>query len=144
MNIEQRITLLEKRVGIHGVIKVNETLRGSVSDWNIKSIPFSRFKEIVERSHSEGIVLLGAGGDPTEWINGVSEMLFDEEVSTTKAPNELFRGAYLLKTSGGRRDIALVFNKPLPAQLGRFAMWRLKFGSCSWISDYLVNYEDQH
>jgi hypothetical protein len=28
--------------------------------------------------------------------------------------------------------------------MGKLAIWRLAFGNCSWISDYLVNYADQH
>ena len=143
--LEQRISILEKRILKEAKnYRVNETLRGRVSDWNVKPINFSRFEELSRRSHSEGIVLLGAGGNTNEWIEGVSEMLFDEGIATTKSPSDLFRGAYILKTSGGRNDLALLFNKPFPADLGRMAMWRLRFGDCSWVSDYVVNYRKQH
>jgi len=142
-NLERRISRLEEKIGIN-TRKVVETLRGNYSNWNIKPINFYRFENLMERSNSKGIVLLGAGGNPNEWIDGVSEMLFDEDIATSKSPSELFRGAYLLKTSGGRSDIALVFNKPFPADLGKMAMWRLRFGDCSWISDYIVNYANQH
>jgi hypothetical protein len=27
--------------------------------------------------------------------------------------------------------------------MGKMAMWRIKFGDCSWLSDYIHNYKNQ-
>jgi hypothetical protein len=70
----------------------------------------------------EGIVLMGAGGDLNEWVKGV----------------------IVLKTSGGRTDLLLVIPDSSTLQIGKLAMWRLRFGDASWLSDYKFNYADQH
>ena len=44
------------------------------------------FKDL--KNAEEGIVLLGAGGDIHEWINGVSKTLFDEGIAETKEPEK--------------------------------------------------------
>ena len=96
----------------------------------------------MKRGKFEGLVLLGAGGSPDEWIRGVSQLLNDEKIAKSGDPKDLWYGAFELKTSGGRTDLALVFKPGL--DMGRLAMWRLRFGDASWISDYLVNYAKQH
>lgn len=54
-------------------------------------------------------------------------------------------GAYRLETTGGRIDLALVFNNKRDAlNIGKLAIWRINFGDASWISDYLDNYYDQY
>ena len=111
--------------------------------FKIKDISFGDFKELMTKSKSEGIVLLGVGGDLNEWINGVTDMLNQEDISKGEV-KELFRGLYILKTTGSRIDLAMVFNPKGKHDIGKLAMWRLRFGDCSWISDYLVNYEKQH
>lgn len=104
-------------------------------------IDFNDFKE--ETKLKEGIVIMGAGGNIEEWITGITNLLKNENIVNKEIlEEELFTERFLLKTSGGRRDLALVtdFNK---VNMGMFAMWRLKFGSCSWISDYKENYSNQ-
>jgi len=98
---------------------------------------FMDFKGAVE--NKEGIVLLGAGGDLKEWINGIADLLVKEGIAKVAA-NELFKEYYMLKTTGGRTDLALVF-EPDSLHMGKMTMWRIRFGDCSWISDYTVNYE---
>ena len=106
---------------------------------NISEISFSGFKEISKEK--EGIVVLGAGGDLNEWINGVSETLFEEQISLSKDPSDMFEQTlYHLISTGGRNDLAFIFSKDSKLDIGKMAMWRLRFGSCSWISDYVVNY----
>lgn len=110
---------------------------------DVKNVQFGEFKELVGRQ--EGIVLLGTGEDIQEWINGVSANLKENGISETDDAEKLFSEAYLLETTGGRIDLALIFHKEQDSlHIGKMAIWRLKFGDCSWVSDYLVNYEDQH
>jgi hypothetical protein len=107
----------------------------------IQKVNFSAFKE---SAHSkEGIVLTGTGGDIDEWINGVTTTLNEEGIAKGTV-KDLWSEIYVMKTSGGRSDTALVFKEGNNIDLGKLAMWRLRFGDCSWISDYLVNYAKQH
>lgn len=87
----------------------------------------------------EGLVFLGAGGNPQKWIDGVTNILKKKKI----APDDYaFEGALVLKTSEGRTDLCLLLAEGVNA--GRLALWRLEFGDCSWLSDYLVNYRGQH
>jgi hypothetical protein len=92
----------------------------------------------------EGIVLLGAGGDPQEWINGVFKIWQDEGHVKADKVGEVFEKAILLKTSGGRTDLALIWKRKAKINIGSLALWRLRFGDCSWVSDYKVTYASQH
>ncbi len=107
----------------------------------MEELKFSEFKE--KAGTKEGIVLLGTGGDLKEWTDGIAKMLSDDGISTTSNPDEIFTEQYLLTTTGGRHDLALVvdFSK---VNLSKMAIWRLSVGDCSWISDYVVNYANQH
>jgi hypothetical protein len=111
------------------------------SSLSVKEIDFSTFKEKVQGE--EGIVCLGAGGDPQEWIDGISGIWNDEGIGQGTA-EDFISDAFLLTTSGGRTDLVLVFKEDAKLSMGKLAMWRLRFGDCSWISDYLVNYAKQH
>lgn len=92
----------------------------------------------------EGIVLLGTGGDLNNWLTGVSKILCEEGIAPSSIPEDLFESAYLLETTGGRHDLALSFKSDSKLDPGKMAMWRLRFGNCSWISDYKVNYANHH
>jgi hypothetical protein len=105
----------------------------------VKNIGFLEFLDLVRGR--EGIVLLGAGGDPNEWTSGVTEMLMEESIVKDPAA---FGELYRLTTSGGRNDVAMLFGESDMIDLGKMAMWRLRFGNCSWVSDYIVNYAEQH
>ena len=106
----------------------------------------ARFEALraVEKQGEEGIVLLGAGGKLSDWINGVFAMWQKEGITKANTPADVFADALVLKTTGGRTDLALVFKPGADLEIGKMAMWRLKFGDCSWISDYVVNYAEQH
>lgn len=104
----------------------------------INSIKFNAFVE--KTNNTDGIVLLGCGGDLQEWVSGVTKLLKEEKI-IKKSP---WQSAFLLTTTGGRNDIALVFKKNPELEMGKMAIWRLKFGDCSWISDYVENYRSQH
>ena len=38
----------------------------------------------------------------------------------------------------------MIFKTKSQLDIGKLAMWRLKFGDATWLSDYVVNYRDQH
>jgi len=107
----------------------------------IEPVIFDQFKSKVGRD--EGIVLLGTGAPLQGWIDGVVEE-WQKEGYTTSPAEDLFSAVYKLTTSGGRTDLALVFARKTDLDFGKLAMWRLRFGDCSWISDYLDNYASQH
>lgn len=102
------------------------------------------FEEAYKDNPNDGIVLLGCGGDVNEWIVGVSNNLKEEGISKTDKPDELWNDVRILTTSGGRTDVMLTPKKGAPIDLGKMAMWRIRFGDCSWISDYKDNYKEQH
>ena len=87
----------------------------------------------------EGLVLLGCSS-PDEWEKGVVDLLENEKLAQ---PTD-FEKAFQIKTSGGRTDVVIPFKKVNAIEIGKLAIWRLKFGDCSWISDYKVNYKSQH
>jgi hypothetical protein len=89
------------------------------------------------KKHNEAIVFIGTGGDLNEWVDGITGMLTDESIMT---PGDEW---YHMTTTGGRHELVM----PLPAEgvdLGKMAVWKFKFGDCSWWSDYRVNYYGQH
>jgi hypothetical protein len=89
------------------------------------------------KKHNEAIVFMGAGGEIQEWIDGISKILKEEEIMT---PGEDW---YVMTTTDGRIELVM----PLPAEkvnLGKLAIWKIKFGDGSWWSDYRVNYWGQH
>ena len=55
--------------------------------------------------------------------------------SSPRSLSSLFLG------SDGRIDLVMEF--PEVIDVGRLAIWRLKFGDCGWWSDYINNYEHQ-
>ena len=108
---------------------------------HIIEITFEDFKTL--HSKNEGLVLLGAGGDLNEWVEGVSGMLKEEKIAHKGIDN--FGPFYELSTSCGRTVLVMMFNEEVSGvEMGKLAMWRIRFGDCSWVSDYLVNYEKQH
>lgn len=110
-----------------------------------KVITFTAFEAFIWEKKIEGFVFMGAGGDLNDWIQGVSKLLKEEGIAEVGDPDELFTDAFKLTTSGGRIDLALIFNNESKGlNIGKLAIWRLNFGSASWISDYLVNYAAQH
>lgn len=104
----------------------------------IKESTFEEFKTISETD--EYLVFLGCGGDLMEWVNGVSQVLQDENIALSGFD---ITEALKVTTTGGRADLLMKFdfNK---VDIGKLAIWRIRFGDCSWLSDYVVNYADQH
>jgi hypothetical protein len=98
----------------------------------------------LSKSGKEGLVILGAGGNPEEWVTGISEILQKEGIA--KSPN-IFSETFILtgnvKGEEGRTDLALVFGDE-ELNMGKMAMWRLQFGDASWISDFVVNFAEDY
>lgn len=114
---------------------------------DIQKYNFLDFKCFINNNDNdskEGIVLLGTGGDLNEWVEGVFNQLKEESIVTASSVEELFSNAIELKTTGCRTDLVLVFNNFDNINMGKMAMWRLRFGDCCWISDYIPNYSNQH
>ena len=109
------------------------------SDIKIKKGSFNKLCKM-----NDGLVLIGTGGDLMEWINGVSGMWKEEGISNTSDPNELFKGIYTLITTGGRIDLVLDFKNGANIDINKLAIWRLRFGDASWISDFVKNYSDHY
>jgi hypothetical protein len=104
----------------------------------VTDISFSKFK--TNHGSDEGIVCLGCGGDLQEWINGITEHLNEEDIAKG-SPEDLWKNIYRLETTGGRIDLAFVSHNLLDGfNVGKMAMWRMRLGNCSWISDYFDNY----
>jgi hypothetical protein len=104
----------------------------------IEESTFEQFKEISKED--EYLVLLGCGGDLMEWVTGVAQILREENIAL---PGFEITKALKVTTTGGRTDLMLIFdfNK---VDIGKLAIWRIGFGDCSWLSDYVVNYVNQH
>lgn len=103
------------------------------------------FEQVKEQfKEQEGLVLLGCGGDLNEWIDGVTEVLNEEGITKIKSAKKLWSKIYTMTTTGGRIDLLLLFNNPSNLDIGKMAMWRLRFGDASWWSDYMVNYAKHH
>jgi hypothetical protein len=91
----------------------------------------------------EGAVLLGCGGDVEDWLVGVTDLWVTQGIGTGKI-KDMISGAYKLTTTGGRTDLLLLFAENTTLDMGKLAMWRLRFGDASWLSDYVDNYASQH
>jgi hypothetical protein len=96
-----------------------------------------------ELKNSVGLVFLGAGGDPQEWIEGISGILIKDGIAKGTTADDLWRKSYLLKTTSGRSDLVLI-PKDGVLDMGKLAPWRIKFGDVSWTSDYVENYAGDH
>jgi len=88
-----------------------------------------------------GIVITGAGGELNEWATGIGEMLFNENITSDMNAFSQF-GLILGNVAGsaGRTDAYFLFSESSSPKVGMLAMWRIKFGDCSWIDDFCVNF----
>ena len=119
--------------------KIN-VIRGKSIRESVETKPFQHLSDLV-KSGEEGLVVMGAGGDPQEWIDGILKLLKEEGIAK---PDATFGETFLLDGNvmgeEGRTDLVLLFNTPSGFEIGKLAMWRIKFGSASWASDFIVNY----
>lgn len=102
----------------------------------------AKFSQLValSKADKEALVFLGCGGKPVEWVEGITKELIESHIME---PGNDFPEAYVTSTTGGRTDIVMVFPEK-GLNVGKLAMWRLQWGDCSWLSDYIVNYKEHH
>lgn len=109
------------------------------------NIKVTNFDSVLsDAKENDGIVLLGCGGELTDWVDGVTEILYDKGISKSKNPSDVWDRAEVIETTDGRIDLVLFFKRDHGLDIGKMAIWRLQFGGCSWVSDYVVNYSQQH
>lgn len=89
----------------------------------------------------EGIVFLGCSGEAEDWIEPVTKDLIESDITSEK---DVWLEIFIMKSTGGRRDVVMIFNGS-KINIGKMAMWRLKFGGeCSWLSDFVENYKGHY
>jgi hypothetical protein len=108
-----------------------------MKDLKVVNGTFKDVKELAE--NNEGLVMLGCGGELEEWVQGIHNILLKEGIVENEKWCDKAIG---LTSTGGRTDLLLNFAQNAKINIGKMAMWRLAFGSCSWLSDYVVNYAD--
>ena len=110
---------------------------------DVKKMNFKEFKEI----EKEGLVFAGTGGDLNHWVDGISKELKEDGMTTSDIPEEIFEEIIALVTTGGRNDLIFILKED-QVDYGKLAMWKIKWcverGHCTWISDYKINYANQH
>lgn len=103
-----------------------------------------KFSELDKKDF--GIVILGAGEPLDEWVSGIDSLFKKENIAATHS--SVFREAFVLNDNvagkEGRQDLVLVFSEDARLNVGALAMWRLRFGDCSWIDDFKVNYKSDY
>ena len=103
---------------------------------------FAEFNE--DRKTRFGMVITGAGEPYEEWLDGINKLLYEENILTLTPCFDL---AYILsdnvKGKNGRTDLVLFFNKDANPDVGKLAIWRLKFGSCMWTDDFVDNHHNE-
>lgn len=88
--------------------------------------------------NEEGLILQGCGGDVQEWIDGINEILTEENI--------LLDGTRLDDVSRfeneGLTCLLFKFNDDDKINMGKLAIWRIQshsqFGG-TWLSDYVPN-----
>lgn len=101
---------------------------------NIKKI---ETEELRKMNDSEGLILQGCGGSLEEWVNGINQMLTEEEI--------LLEGSIFDNCMSFENEEVTCLLFPFEGvrlNVGKLAMWRLTthetFGG-TWLSDYVPN-----
>lgn len=103
---------------------------------------FQRFVDLSKTG--EGMVFLGAGGDPKDWIKGISDFLKEKGASESGDPEKIFQSYHLGTSTGGRKDLLMFFKENPDIIMSRLAILRLGMQGCSWLSDFVVNYANHY
>lgn len=101
---------------------------------DIKSISLHDLREM---NDSGGLVLQGCGGDLTEWVDGINDMLTESGILQNESK---FDKAFSFKN--GELTCLLLPFEDVQLDVGKLAIWRIQtredFGS-TWLSDYVAN-----
>lgn len=101
---------------------------------NIKAITT---EELRAMKNKEGLILQGCGGELTEWVDGINDMLTQAGILLEGSK---FENCMSFENEG---LTCLLFPfDGLKLNIGKFAIWRLQthdnFGG-TWLSDYVPN-----
>jgi len=103
---------------------------------SIKNITCSEVKELRNNNY-EYLILQGCGGNLNEWVNGITDMLKEEEiVSDTFSFDEV----YSFENNNLTNMAFALNNKDI--NMGRLATFRVRIRSnfgAMWLSDYIDN-----
>jgi len=86
---------------------------------------------------TEGLVFMGAGGDPQEWVREIPKLLAEEKIAIV-SDESLWKSAYVIQLSPLRTDIILEFDIK-KVHLQKLALWRITnrhIFDVKWWSDY--------
>jgi len=87
---------------------------------------------------SEGLIIQGCGGDLTEWVDGINDILTNERI--------LLEGTKFDKVHAFKHErltnLLFPFSEDVKLNIGKLAIWRLAshetFGG-TWLTDYVDN-----
>ena len=100
----------------------------------MKHITTDELRTMTDR---EGLVIQGCGGDLSEWVKGINELLTQEGILQN---GDTFKDVSVFEHNGCTNLLLSMENMDL--DIGKLAMWRLQshatFGG-TWLSDYLPN-----
>ena len=89
-------------------------------------------------NNSEGLILQGCGGDLTEWVDGINEML--TEAGILQNGTKFDEKDICVLSHDGLTNLLFPFSDNVQLDMGKLAMWRLRtheqFGG-TWLSDYV-------
>lgn len=97
--------------------------------------------DVRKMTNTDGLVLQGCGGDPSDWLKGINEMLTEAGVLKNGG---VFENISIFEHND-LTNIIFPFDDvgPDTLDMGKFAIWRLQtreqFGGM-WLSDYLPNH----
>lgn len=87
-----------------------------------------------------GLVILGAGGSISEWVDGISKILVETCEATMPVFSETFTLTGNIRGSKGRTDLVLILPEDTTINVGKLAIFRIQYGDASWIDDFIRNY----
>lgn len=103
------------------------------------------FDEMVRLSEQglEGLVIMGAGEPHNKWVEGITDMLQSQHIAEKGAFTDVFILTGNIKGENGRTDLVMMFDSK-KMKIGKLAMWRIRVGSISWVSDFINNYRQDY
>jgi hypothetical protein len=84
----------------------------------MKRITTDELRAMTDR---EGLIIQGCGGDLTEWINGINELLTQEGILKN---GDSFKDVSVFEHDGCTN--LLFFMEDVDLDMGKLAMWRLR------------------
>ena len=90
--------------------------------------------DIIKMTNTEGLICLGTGGDLEEWVEGINEMMVEENVTTNK---KVFTDIYAFEDGETTNLLFLFPETKSEFNVSRLAMVRLQYDWMKWLSDYI-------